>query len=290
VQGTITRVAQAHGLTRPAVSMQLSLLEQEVGGTLFERGPRAARLTPAGEALVQRLPELFALVEDIRKIARADKGAVPTRIRLCGFGSSLVALAPAVMAALQASQPQLLLEVQERESIDGIRAVAGRQADMAIADANADASALRPMIDVHPLCQDPLFVALGRGHPLAGKRSIRLAQLATERWALNQASVAFHDLLQRECLKAGFRPDVRASCRNMLATIELVRTAALVAALPSFAVHAARRVRDIVTVPLVPALARDVVVVTRRGGARRKDVGSVLEALRQAARDGATVR
>ena len=49
VLGTIAKVAEAVNLTRPAVSQQLAILEQETGTVLFERSGRGVRLTIAGD-------------------------------------------------------------------------------------------------------------------------------------------------------------------------------------------------------------------------------------------------
>ncbi|MEM1180498.1 MAG: LysR family transcriptional regulator [Acidobacteriota bacterium] len=50
--GSITAASKALRISQPAVSSQISSLERRLGGALFDRMPRGARLTPLGEVLV----------------------------------------------------------------------------------------------------------------------------------------------------------------------------------------------------------------------------------------------
>lgn len=59
VLGTMTAVAEAMMLTRPAVSQHLARLETEVGVVLVERDGRGVRLTEAGLRLVSHSNACF---------------------------------------------------------------------------------------------------------------------------------------------------------------------------------------------------------------------------------------
>ncbi|MBB3034275.1 LysR substrate-binding domain-containing protein [Alteriqipengyuania lutimaris] len=58
-----TRAGEELGLTQAGVSYQIKSLEQRVGTVLFVREGRAMRLTPAGEALAQRVSQAFTTME-----------------------------------------------------------------------------------------------------------------------------------------------------------------------------------------------------------------------------------
>lgn len=62
--GTFTRAARAEHVSQPSLSQQILKLEDELGGKLFYRLPRAARLTPLGEIF---LPRALAVLEEIRE-------------------------------------------------------------------------------------------------------------------------------------------------------------------------------------------------------------------------------
>jgi DNA-binding transcriptional LysR family regulator len=61
-QGTFTRAAESVYVAQPSLSQQILKLEDELGGKLFYRLPRAARLTPLGEFF---LPRALAILQEI---------------------------------------------------------------------------------------------------------------------------------------------------------------------------------------------------------------------------------
>ncbi|HET9365238.1 MAG TPA: LysR family transcriptional regulator [Candidatus Angelobacter sp.] len=60
--GTFTRAAESVYVAQPSLSQQILKLEDELGGKLFYRLPRAARLTPLGEFF---LPHALAILQEI---------------------------------------------------------------------------------------------------------------------------------------------------------------------------------------------------------------------------------
>lgn len=62
--GTFTRAAKAEHVAQPSLSQQILKLEEELGGRLFDRLPRMARLTALGEFF---LPHALAILQEIRE-------------------------------------------------------------------------------------------------------------------------------------------------------------------------------------------------------------------------------
>src|SRR5881397_2316385 len=70
--GSFSSAALALDYTQSVVSHHVAQLERELGVTLFERGKRPVRLTPAGE----RLSEHAGLILGAARTAEADLRAV----------------------------------------------------------------------------------------------------------------------------------------------------------------------------------------------------------------------
>jgi len=94
VLGTISAVAEAAHLTRPAVSQQLTQLGEDLDTVLIERQGRGVQLTPAGRRLVDRARTLFQIVEDIEAELAAANFAVSGEIRISAFGSLASSIVP----------------------------------------------------------------------------------------------------------------------------------------------------------------------------------------------------
>src|SRR5260221_13529860 len=82
-RGSITRAADALGLTQPTCTARLHGLERELGAQLLVRGRRGVSLTPAGRRF---LPRALAALESLRRGATEAKaggeapgGAPPIR-------------------------------------------------------------------------------------------------------------------------------------------------------------------------------------------------------------------
>lgn len=61
---SFTRAAEELGMTQAAVSYQIKVLEERVGGPLFVRKPRQVELTEAGRQLAPKVSEAFRLLSE----------------------------------------------------------------------------------------------------------------------------------------------------------------------------------------------------------------------------------
>jgi LysR family hydrogen peroxide-inducible transcriptional activator len=62
--GTFTCAAAAEHVAQPSLSQQILKLEDELGGKLFFRLPRVARLTPLGEFFLPRANAILQAIRD----------------------------------------------------------------------------------------------------------------------------------------------------------------------------------------------------------------------------------
>ncbi|MFL6387065.1 MAG: LysR family transcriptional regulator [Terriglobales bacterium] len=68
--GTFTRAAECEHVAQPSLSQQILKLEDELGGKLFERLPRAAKLTPLGESFLPRASAILQQIQETKAEAR----------------------------------------------------------------------------------------------------------------------------------------------------------------------------------------------------------------------------
>jgi LysR family transcriptional regulator of abg operon len=80
--GSISGAARMLNLSQPSVSAAMAMLEQRLGGPLFERTRTGIVLTPAGEALRTRANMLDHLLRDAEAdVAAARNGSAgPLRV------------------------------------------------------------------------------------------------------------------------------------------------------------------------------------------------------------------
>ena len=74
-EGQISRAAKRLHIAQPPLSLQLKLLEQDLGVQLIERNTKSLRLTKAGHALYQRAEQIMGLVNTtVKEIREFDEG------------------------------------------------------------------------------------------------------------------------------------------------------------------------------------------------------------------------
>ncbi len=274
VLGTMSAVAEALNLTRPAVSQQLAQLEREVGVVLLERSGRSVRLTATAKRLVTRSNDLFALVESIEADLAAAKHSVSGEVRISAFSSFLATVLPTAVGALHEQYPTLQLLLNELEPAEALRAVAAKQTDLAVLDDLERTGPVAESVEFHPLMTDHFYAVLPPQHRLTGHAAIQLADLARDRWAVNTSAHTYHSFIVNACLASGFRPTVACDSRNTSATLELVRTGWAISLLPGLALHHAPG--DVHIRPLRQPLSRQIFAAHSRGSARRPAVAATL--------------
>lgn len=279
VLGTIAKVAEAVNLTRPAVSQQLAILEREIGTVLFERSGRGVRLTLAGESLVASFAKVFDLVNEIESDLASAKGDIAGEVRISAFGSVATTFIPAVFKELLKQHPQLALRFEELEPGESLKAAAAKQVDLALVDDSISAEALSSMLYFRPVYEDHMAVVMASSHRLANATSISITNLASENWAINRNAQTYKAQIVNACHEAGFAPKVVASCRNIAATLEMVRTGYVITVLPALALRAAATDPAFSVVPVAPLMMRRIFVAMAEGTFRRPAIAAVLRAL-----------
>ena len=87
--GTFTRAAKFEHVAQPSLSQQILKLEDELGGKLFYRLPRAARLTPLGEFF---LPHALAILQEIRTTKAAARKMITAGWPQLDLKTTLIAI------------------------------------------------------------------------------------------------------------------------------------------------------------------------------------------------------
>lgn len=107
------QAAAVCGISQPALSVQIKELEAEAGQALFERGPRAVRLTSFGTEFALKVREVLRGVDELGDFARAASDRLVGRFRIGVIPTIAPYLLPRLIGALGRSHPGLDLHVRE---------------------------------------------------------------------------------------------------------------------------------------------------------------------------------
>jgi DNA-binding transcriptional LysR family regulator len=174
----VSRAALKLHVSQPALSRQIRDLEEELGFLLLERSAKSVRLTDAGRAFLIEARAVLQRAEDAVKAARAI--AIGGRGELhVGYAPSLTArILPRTLRAFQSELPNVRVRLHDfstEEMLAGLR-----EGKLQIAFVVRLTPVLLRGLRFQELARDPIGLAVALKHPLSGRRSVTLAEVARQ--------------------------------------------------------------------------------------------------------------
>ncbi|SPM29237.1 DNA-binding transcriptional regulator, LysR family [Mycobacterium terramassiliense] len=174
---SFTRAAKRLHVVQSGVSATIKALERELGAELFVRGSAGVTLTPAGRELAPHARATIEAARAAKEAVVATVGAVRGTVRLGTLMSINNIDLPSLLADLYARHPDVLVQVRFARA--GSAGLAQQ-----LRDGNLDVALLvlpdGPPADLHTrlVAAFELLLVVPVSHPLAGRESVPLAELA----------------------------------------------------------------------------------------------------------------
>jgi LysR family transcriptional activator of glutamate synthase operon len=252
----VTRAAELLGVPQPTVSRRIAALADALGAPLTVPDGRGIRLTRAADLLAEAAERGLAALETGVRLAREEVAPESGHVVL-GFlhllGRSLV---PSLLRGYRARYPDVrftLVQGSRQEMVDRL------------ADGELDLALLAPLPAVPSLVSaglvdEEILLSVPAGHPLAGRRSVRVAELASEEFVLLEPGYGVRTLTDELCAAAGFTPRIAFEGQESDTVRGLVAAGLGVALLPRFGPGSPAGVAE---VPLEPRPYRTIGLVWR---------------------------
>jgi DNA-binding transcriptional LysR family regulator len=291
---SFSAAAESLSYTQSAVSQQIAALEAETGMPLLERRPRGVRLTPAGRTLVDHAEGILARLEAAEAELSAIAGLRGGQLRMASFPTAGATLMPVAIAEFRARHPQVELTLAEGEPEQIAPRLHAGEFDLALlfefpdaGDPLGESLTRAESLTRVELLEDPLYLALPREHPLAGKAELQLQDLHGEAWVqTSQASPCARHVV-RSCHAAGFEPNVAFESDDYQTVQGLVASGVGVALIPELALSV---VREDITVRILSPRppVRQVIAALPSATRLTPAAPAMLQVLREAAARYAT--
>lgn len=283
-QGSFSEAASALNYTQSAISQAIARLEAEAGVPLIERDRRGLRPTSAGERLAEHAGRILTQLDAAEAELGAIAGIEGGELRMASFPTAGATLMPLAIASFRASYPGVSLSLVEGEPEELTPRLRDGEFDLGLIFEFEGTGQLGPGLRAAPLFEDPMKLALPKGHGLAHKERITLADLSDESWVQTSEPSACARHVVRICRAAGFEPRVSFESDDYLTVQGLVAAGVGVALIPELALSQAVSY-DIAVCELHPtAPIRHVVAATPGSGVSLPAAAAMLEILRETAR------
>jgi DNA-binding transcriptional LysR family regulator len=205
-EGQITSAAKKLKMAQPPLSQQLKLLEDELGVTLLERGPRHIKLTDAGEILLNRARQIIELsdsaLKEINDFSRGLKGT----LSIGTVSSSGAVLLNERMAEFHKKYSGVKFKIHEGNTFTLIELLNKGIIEVGIVRTPFKASSF----ECRYAKPEPMIAAMTREYDWSpDKTTLSVGELRDKPLIIYRR---FEQLIQETCQENGFDPEIL--CKN----------------------------------------------------------------------------
>lgn len=262
-----TRAAQRANIAQSALSSSIRALEEELGAPLFVRTTRQVRLTAAGDVFLDKARRVLEAAREAREAVAAINGLERGTLDL-GAVQSLPAFVdlPALLAEFHGRFPGIEVRLSQgcwHQLAEKLRNGALDLAILPLGD-------LSPEIATAKIACDALVLVCPARHRLAGRKTVRLAELAREPFVDFQSGWGTRRLVDQGFAEAGLERRTAFEVSDLDSMLALVERGLGVALMPEEVARARREAgrRDAFAVVEIagPELCWELVVAHRADG------------------------
>ncbi len=175
---SFTKAAEINGITQSAVSQQISSLERQFKSLLIERSKKKFRLTREGQVLYEFSKQIIQTYDSLHSRLQEIKDIISGTIRVATIYSIGLHDLPPYLKKFLKAFPTVNVHIEYRRANQVYEDVLGNVVDLGlVAYPTKD-----PKLEVIPLRKDILVVICHPSHPLAKFRTLKLDQLAGQKF------------------------------------------------------------------------------------------------------------
>ena len=174
----VSRAALKLHVSQPALSRQISDLEDELGFALFERSAKSVHLTEAGRTFLAEAKGVLQRAEDAVRVAREIANGGRGEIHVGYAPSPTVRILPPTLRTFQTESPNVRVKLHDLSTEELIAGV--REGKLTIAFMVRPGRALLRGLHFEELTRETLCLAVPPHHPFARLRSVTRAQAARQ--------------------------------------------------------------------------------------------------------------
>ena len=223
----LSRAAALLHLTQPALSKQISSLEDELGVRLFDRVSSGVQLTSAGHDLLERARHLLLQAEDLRERARLLQGGATGVLNVGATSMSIESFIAPFIAGFRELRPQVEVRVTEGGGVQLLQQVERGDLHLAITGPRAPHLVFQLLFPVR------VIAVMTSDHRFAGCRTIELRKLVDEPLLTMRPEFTGRQLFDAACQMSCLRPRVVFETGVPHALIAMARIRCGVALVPS---------------------------------------------------------
>ena len=230
--GSFTRAAATLGLTQPALTRNMKLMEGRLGFELMVRSRQGIIPTTLGARILEEANAIVLAERRISALTNTLKRGYESELRVgCTPTLSLHAL-PQPVADFARDNPAIRLDMRQAHS--GLLAEMLRDGLVDVVLGPPEIAAQVPSSLVTPMFDSPVVILASRYHPLAGRSVVTTEDLDHARWALHQPGTGIREATDTLFRRLGVSETLQVNELPSNMILSLLRLGDHLAAVPRY--------------------------------------------------------
>jgi LysR family transcriptional regulator, nitrogen assimilation regulatory protein len=282
--GSLSKVAVAYGTSQPHISRQISDLERECGGRLFQRTGRGVVLTELGQRIAPRVRAWLASTEQLANDVRTSAGTPIGTVRIGSLPSTAHPLVTTLYYRLKKRYPLVQLSVREGQ---------GAQLETWLEDGSVDLAILyrsspSPRNGDTYLVETPTYLVGAEGDERTARPTVPFAALDKLPLVLFCRPSSWRNRLEQLAAEQGISLNVALEADSLSLQTHVVADGNIYALLGPYAVAAASRDCGLQSAKIVdPPVTRHIALAMSRHGELTLACRTVMQIAREIVSSGA---
>ena len=282
--GSLSKVAVAYGTSQPHISRQISELEQECGGRLFQRTGRGVVLTDLGQRIAPKVRAWLASSDQLANDVRTSAGTPIGKVRIGSLPSTAHPLVSTLHRRLKQQYPLIQLAVREGQ---------GAQLETWLEDGSVDLAILyrtsgSPKNADTYLVEVSTYLVSAVGDPLTSRPTVRFSKLHNLPLVLFCRPSSWRNHLEQISAERGVSLNVALEADSLSLQTHIVSEGGVYALLGPYAVAAASKDCRLQSSKLIdPVVTRHIALAMSRHGNLTPACRAVMQITREIAKSSA---
>jgi LysR family nitrogen assimilation transcriptional regulator len=282
--GSLSKVALAYGTSQPHISRQISALEQQCGGRLFQRTGRGVVLTELGQRIAPKVRAWMTSTQQLENDVRASAGTPIGKVRIGSLPSAAHPLVSTLYRRLKQHYPLIQLAVREGQ---------GAQLETWLEDGSVDLAILfrtgqTPRNGDTYLVETSTYLVSANRDPLTARATVPFSALHNLPLVLFCRPNSWRNHLDEISAAHGVSLNVVLEADSLSLQTHIVSEGGVYALLGPYAVAAAPKERRLRAAKLVaPVVTRHIALAMSRHGELTLACRTVMQVAREIAQSGA---
>ncbi|MEM0954664.1 MAG: LysR family transcriptional regulator [Pseudomonadota bacterium] len=223
-EGGFSAAARKLHVAQPAISIAVRKLEQELDVTLFDPESGRKILTYEGERLYQRARQVLQDVGLLEEEMQGLRGMLSGQLSLACPSMVATYFLPDLLGQFMSRYPQLTASISQYGTQHIEEKLRNREIDLGVIVGKIPKHDTE--LDVVPLLEERLCLAVSDAHPLAARRFVRYESLGQMPMFIYESGYFIREAFMQECARAGVEPDLRIKANFLPLLIKMARDGA----------------------------------------------------------------